>query len=76
MGLSQVMIAIDPGRFNTREQTDALVDAILADVKSSEPVREGGEVFYPGELALKSIRENRELGVPVIEEIWQSVLDM
>ena len=76
VGLSQVMIAIDPGRFNTREQTDALVDAILADVKSSEPVREGGEVFYPGELALKSIRENRELGVPVIEEIWQSVLDM
>ena len=55
---------------------DAIVDAILADVKSSEPVTEGGEVYYPGELELKNIKENKELGVPVIEEVWESVLKM
>ena len=48
IGLTQIMIAIDPAKFNTVEETDAIVDAILADVKSSEPVTEGGEVYYPG----------------------------
>ena len=76
IGLTQIMIAIDPAKFNTVEQTDAIVDAILADVKSSEPVTEGGEVYYPGELELKNIKENKELGVPVIEEVWESVLKM
>ena len=59
IGLTQIMIAIDPAKFNTVEQTDAIVDAILADVKSSEPVTEGGEVYYPGELELKNIKETR-----------------
>ena len=76
IGLTQIMIAIDPAKFNTVEETDAIVDAILADVKSSEPVTEGGEVYYPGELELKNIKENKELGVPVIEEVWESVLKM
>ena len=70
------MIAVDPTKFNTVEETDAIVDAILADVKSSEPVTEGGEVLYPGELELKNIKENKEQGIPVIEEVWNSVLNM
>ena len=76
IGLSQVMIAIDPAKFNTVEQTDAIVNDILADIKTSQPVREGGEVFYPGEQALKNLRENKKQGVPVIEEIWERVCKM
>ena len=76
IGLTQIMIAVDPTKFNTVEETDAIVDAILADVKSSEPVTEGGEVLYPGELELKNIKENKEQGIPVIEEVWNSVLNM
>ena len=76
VGLTQIMIAIDPSRFNTAEETDAIIDAILADVKSSEPIKEGGEVYYPGELALHTMIENKELGIPVVEEIWEEVLHM
>lgn len=76
IGLTQIMIAIDPTKFNTVEQTDAIVDAILADVKSSEPVSENGEVFYPGELEQKNIREFKEKGIPVIDEVWESVRKM
>lgn len=76
VGLTQIMIAIDPYKFNTVEETDAIVDAILADVKSSIPVKEDGEIYYPGELALKSIQENKEHGIPVVEEIWNDVLKM
>lgn len=57
IGLTQIMIAVDPTKFNTVEQTDAIVDEILADVKSSEPIKEDGEVLYPGELELKNIKE-------------------
>lgn len=76
MGLTQIMIAIDPYKFNTVEQTDAIANEILADIKSSVPVAEGGEVYYPGERSLNSVRINREQGVPVIEEIWEAVLKM
>lgn len=75
-GVTQIMLAIDPGKFNTPEQTDAIADEILQDVKASQPVKEGAEVFYPGERSLRDTRENLELGVPVIEEIWESVLKM
>ena len=76
IGLTQIMIAIDPSKFNTVEETDKIVDEILADVKSSVPVEEGGEVYYPGGLELKNIRENKEKGIPVVEEVWESVLKL
>ena len=76
IGLTQIMIAIDPGKFNTSGETDDIVNGILADVKASVPAQEGGEVFYPGEMELARIRENREQGIPVSEEVWQRVLAM
>ena len=76
VGLTQIMIAIDPGKFNTSGETDDIVNGILADVKASVPAQEGGEVFYPGEMELVRIRENRAQGIPVIEEVWQRVLAM
>lgn len=76
VGLTQIMIAIDPAKANSVELTDEIVDQIVADVKSSIPEKEGGEVYYPGELAIKNIRENLKLGVPVIEEKWDEVLAM
>lgn len=76
VGLTQIMIAIDPTKFNTVEQTDAIAEQIIEDLKKSEPVKEGGEVYFPGERSLKSVKENMELGVPVIEEIWESVRNM
>lgn len=76
VGLTQIMIAIDPTKFNTVEQTDAIASQILENVKGSEPVTEGGEILYPGERELKNVKENMELGVPVIEQVWESVLNM
>ena len=58
------------------KNVEDVVDAIIADVKSSEPVNEQTNVMYPGEPELRNISENKEQGIPVIEEVWQSVLDM
>ena len=76
IGLTQIMIAIDPTKFGTVEENDAVISAILADIKASTPARPDGEVRWPGEGMLRTIKENRELGVPVVEEIWESVLKM
>lgn len=73
VGLSQIMIAIDPGKFNDAATTDKIVDELIADIRSSEPVQEGGKVFYPGEIELNTRRENTEKGIPIIEEVWEKV---
>lgn len=73
VGLSQIMIAIDPERFQSKEVTDGIVDALVADIHSSVPVQEGGKVFYPGEIEIGTRRENREKGIPVIDEVWEQI---
>ena len=74
VGLTQVMIAIDPTKANSVELTDEIVDQIVADVKSSEPVEEGRDVLYPGEPEALTIQDNLANGIPVIEEKWNQVL--
>lgn len=73
VGLSQVMIAIDPSKFNTTEETDAIVDDIVKDIQASVPAAEGGQVYYPGELELKTREENLANGIPVIDEVWETL---
>ena len=76
VGLTQVMIAIDPTKANSVELTDEIVDQIVADVKSSEPVEEGRDVLYPGEPEALTIQDNLANGIPVIEEKLNQVLAM
>ena len=76
VGLSQIMIAIDPSKFQDSSVTDGIVDELVAEIKSSEPIKEGGQVFYPGEIEINTRRDNMENGIPVIEEKWESVLAM
>ncbi len=76
VGLTQIMIAIDPSKANTPELTDEIVNKIVADVKSSVPVEEGKDVMYPGEPEARTIQDNLANGIPVIEEKWEQVLAM
>ena len=76
VGLTQIMIAIDPAKANDVELTDGIVDRIVADIQSSEPAVEGGKVLYPGEPESLAIQDNLANGIPVIEEKWEQVLAM
>lgn len=76
VGLSQIMIAIDPAKGNSGEVTEKIVNDIIADVKSSIPVKEGTEVLYPGEPEAKNVADNMENGIPVVEEVWNQILAM
>ena len=76
IGLTQIMIAIDPSKFQSADVTDAIVDAIAADVAASEPAKKGAEVRCPGMGEHRSRRENLALGIPVAEEKWAQLLAM
>ena len=73
VGLSQIMIAIDPSKMNMQEITDRLVSEITEDVKSSIPEKEGGVVYYPGEIEWNTRNDNLKNGIPVIAEVWNKI---
>ena len=76
IGLTQILIAIDPEKLSGRDRINERVDEIIEDIKASMPVEEGKAFFYPGERAVNSMKENIEKGIPVIEEKWQAVMNM
>lgn len=76
VGLTQIMIAIDPGKMNTEELTDRIVTEIADDINSSVPEKEGGKVFYPGEIEWNTRKDNRENGIPVIDEVWNRICSL
>jgi len=76
IGLTQVMIAIDPSRFIGKEKADALIERVIADMKSSEPVKAGGKIAYPGESSLKTRRENLKNGIPVVDSVWEKIKNL
>ena len=69
-------IAIDPSRAGSPEEDDRSADAIIADLKASEPAVPGGESRYPGERESRAMEENLRLGVPVLEDKWEELLRM
>jgi 3-dehydro-L-gulonate 2-dehydrogenase len=69
-GVSQVFIAIKP---QDSQQTDSLIEEIIAYTKSSERVDPNKPVSYPGENTLRSRNKNLQEGVLVDEKIWAAV---
>lgn len=73
VGLSQIMIAIDPSKFQKAEATDRIVDELTEDIHSSIPADENTRVYYPGEIEIGTRKENRKNGILVIEEVWETI---
>ena len=76
LDLISTVLTIDPGKFNDTETTDRIVDELVADIKSSIPIKEGGTVFYPGEIEINTRKDNQENGIPVIEEKWDLITSL
>lgn len=76
VGLSQIMIAIDPHKLGNAAETDRIAAELIADLKSSTPAQDGGTVYYPGELELNTRKQNQEQGIPVIEDVWNKILSL
>jgi 3-dehydro-L-gulonate 2-dehydrogenase len=67
-GLNQIFIAID-----ARNSAAETLSAIIADIKASTLAEESSEIRYPGEREKQMREENMKLGIPVNENIWNTV---
>lgn len=70
---SQVFIAIDPLKNNSQEFVDNILNETISQLRSSVPVNDNENVYYPGEQSLKTRKENLLLGIPVDDNIWTRV---
>ena len=71
-GLTQVMIAFSPSLIG--DEGDDIIAGIIEYMKSSSPAEEGGVIYYPGEHSYQVRQDNLANGIPVIDEVWESVL--
>ncbi len=75
-GMSQVFIAIDPGRFANSNYINNTVDEIIRSIKDSAPAKDSDEILYPGERALSRKEMYLKDGIPVEDLIWQRIIDL
>lgn len=74
IGLSQVLIAIDPTQFHAADTTDSIIERVVQDIKSSERVSPDTQIRYPGERERKTRAEHMENGIPVLDDVWNQIL--
>jgi 3-dehydro-L-gulonate 2-dehydrogenase len=75
-GVSQVFIAFDVARSGGSTLVNQVVDHVINDLHKAIPVVDDGEVFYPGQRALRTRQENLVNGIPVDPSIWQHILEL
>jgi 3-dehydro-L-gulonate 2-dehydrogenase len=75
-GLSQVFLAINPAALGDEARLAQIADEIIASLHQSRPAEKGAKIRYPGERVLQIRAENRKLGVPVEQKVWEQILKM
>ena len=73
-GLSQVFLALDVARPSGRDASEALVTAVLEDLRTARPAADGEPARYPGEQVLRTRADNMARGLPVDDEVWKAIL--
>ncbi|MEH7387309.1 3-dehydro-L-gulonate 2-dehydrogenase [Bacillus sp. JJ1521] len=72
-GISQVFIVINPTAYAGEEYADQYIKNMSEYIKTSAK-RDGiSDILYPGERTSKEREENLNEGIPVNEEIWETV---
>ena len=72
-GLSQVFVALDPRAVGDAAKMDQIADEVVDSVRGSRPAEQGRPVRYPGENTLRLREENRRLGLPIDEAVWDEI---
>lgn len=62
------MMALDPDTFMLSDEFQARLERLISEVKSAEPIEEGGEIYLPGELEYLREQAALEDGVPIDRE--------
>lgn len=68
LDVGHCLIALDPEAFMLREEFDSRLNQLITQVKSAVPITPGQEIYLPGELELRRMRQRRVEGIPVDPE--------
>jgi 3-dehydro-L-gulonate 2-dehydrogenase len=74
--VSQVFIAIDISKLSNHSAISTTVQNIINDYLQSQAVDELKSISYPGERVLATRKRNLKDGIPVLETVWQEVLNL
>ena len=74
--ISQLFIAIDISKLNNHSVILQTVDGIINDYHQSIPVDDSKKITYPGERVLKNRKTNLEIGIPVLQNVWDKILEL
>jgi len=76
MGCSQVFIAIDLSKLSNYTSIAGTIERIIQDYETSIPIDLHHQISYPGKRVLATRDRNKNKGIPVLESIWQKVLEL
>ena len=71
--ISQTFIVINSRSVNSAAAEDETADRIVAHLTGARPADGFGTPRYPGQNVLKIREENRRLGIPVEETVWEDI---
>lgn len=74
--LSQMFVAIDARALGDAARMEGIADEVVESLCRSRPAEAGRPVRYPGENTLRLREENRRLGLPIEEAVWQEICGM
>lgn len=72
--LCQLLIAIDASRVS--ETMDENVGKIIEDIKGSDRVNPDVEIIYPNEMTYSLREQNLKEGIPVNDQVWQTLASL
>ena len=73
---SQVFIAIDISKVNPSSSITRVIENILNDYQHSIPINNTKKIVYPGERVLATRKQNLQKGIPVLKEVWQTIIEL
>jgi 3-dehydro-L-gulonate 2-dehydrogenase len=75
-GLSQMFVALNPAALGDLARMEQIADEVVESLHRSRAAEEGNLVRYPGENTVRLREENRKVGLPVEEDVWEEILRM
>ncbi|MBC6999338.1 3-dehydro-L-gulonate 2-dehydrogenase [Cytophaga sp. FL35] len=76
IAISQVFLCISQDYFKDTDVQERLLQEIIDFTHSSTPMKEGQNIYYPGERTLENRAKNQKNGMPVSIEVWEKVLEL
>lgn len=68
-GITQIFIAINPNIANSITNVDKTIEDTIKYIKSATPDKEGGSIYYPGEIEYETRYDNLKNGIPILQEV-------